>query len=275
VREIILHEISSMVRDLRFFVFAGITSALLLVGAFISSNSYQRAKAHRDTIIRSYEQGLADKCRKYSLEAACFDIGHVAVKRLNPLMFLVDGGWRDYPDMSVVMMNNQKFFGHYSKEYYYPKRSFVSDVRYFQFVRWDMCFIVQVLFSLMVVVLCYNTISREKELGTLRLVLSNSIPRYKVILGKILAAFSVVEIALAFGIVLELLAVLMLGKIPVGISLLPRIAFFFLVSSGYVLLWILISTFVSCSFPKSSTCLVYLLLIWIVFILIVPSLGKG
>jgi len=262
-----------MIHDLRLFIFMGVIAVLLSVGAFVSSRNYGKAIAHRNFIQQNYENGLTDKCR-ISLEAGAFDIGHIAMKRPNSLLFLVDGGWKDYPDLSVIWLNNQKVFGHYSKGNYYPKRSPRTEVTYFGFLKWDMMFIIQVLFSFMIVILTYNTISKEKELGTLRLVLSNSLPRYKVILGKVLAAFSVINVTLIIGILLELLVVVAIGKIPLESSVLPRIVFFYFVSSGYILLWVLLSVFVSCSFPRSTTCLVYLLLIWITLILIIPSMGK-
>ena len=53
----------------------------------------------------------------------------------------------------------------------------------------DLSLIVQVVFSLLALLFVYDSISGEKEHGTLSLILANAVPRHQVLLGKYLGIF--------------------------------------------------------------------------------------
>jgi len=137
-----------------------------------------------------------------------------------------------------------------------------------------MAFLVEVLFSLMVIILTYNTISKEAESGTLQLLLSNPLPRHEVLLGKILANALVVAISLACGMILQIAIVGLIGKIPLNKSLFIIVLLLFIFSFIYLLFWIVLSTLFSVVARSSNISLTMLLILWILSILIIPSLGR-
>jgi len=71
----------------------------------------------------------------------------------------------------------------------------------------DWSFIIKIIFSLYVILLGFNAISGEKEQGTLRLTLSNSIGRIKLLVAKYLSILSTVLVPLVIGFVISLIII--------------------------------------------------------------------
>ena len=65
------------------------------------------------------------------------------------------------------------------------------------FLTVDVVFIFKIVLSALAILFAYNTISGEREDGTLKLVLSNAIPRDTIVLGKYLV--DVVAVPYCFG----------------------------------------------------------------------------
>ena len=61
----------------------------------------------------------------------------------------------------------------------------------------DLAFIVKVVLSLFAILLTFDAICGEREGGTLKLVLSNAVPRDRVILGKLVGGFLALVVPLA------------------------------------------------------------------------------
>ena len=61
----------------------------------------------------------------------------------------------------------------------------------------DISYLVKVFLSLFVIFFAYDSVSGEKSQGTLRLMLSNAIPRYNILLGKIIVGMSMICLLLA------------------------------------------------------------------------------
>jgi ABC-type transport system involved in multi-copper enzyme maturation permease subunit len=116
-------------------------------------------------------------------------------------------------------------------------------------------------------------VSGEKESGTLRAMLANSLPRDTLLAGKTAGGF----IALWLPFLLAFLCgavVLMLGAFPLaGGDTAVRVLIVFLATSLFVLTYFTIGIAVSTSTSKARTSLVAILIIWAAFQLIVPRLG--
>jgi ABC-type transport system involved in multi-copper enzyme maturation permease subunit len=68
----------------------------------------------------------------------------------------------------------------------------------------DMALIIQVVLSLLALLLSYDAISGEREQGTLSLMLSNPVPRYHVLLGKLIGGMISIVIPLTAGVLVGL-----------------------------------------------------------------------
>ena len=135
----------------------------------------------------------------------------------------------------------------------------------------DVALVFKLVIIVLVLITTYDAISGEKERGTLRLMLSNAIPRYQLVIGKFLGGMLTLAIPVVIGF---LIAGLMLEFSPM-VKLNPndwlRIGFMLLVTLILVGIFLNISLLVSSLTKKSSDTLMLLLLIWVFFLLIVPN----
>ena len=126
--------------------------------------------------------------------------------------------------------------------------------------------------SLMVLILTYDAISGEKERGTLRLIIANSVPRHRILLCKIAGKY--VAFLVPFGISV-LIALLILEASPlisitsshIGPTLLVILGVTLLFVLSMVCLGVCISTFTQ----HSMGSIMLLFLAWALFVLGVPK----
>jgi ABC-type transport system involved in multi-copper enzyme maturation permease subunit len=140
----------------------------------------------------------------------------------------------------------------------------------------DLTFVVKIILSLFVILLTYDAISGEKERGTLKLTLSNEVSRSTYIIGKIIGGFSVIGISFILPLVLGL--AFMMGFYPEVLADFDaeawmRLAIIVLVYLIYLGLFFAVGLFVSSMCQKSSTSFIVLLMIWVLFVTIVPRVS--
>lgn len=149
-----------------------------------------------------------------------------------------------------------------------PIRAMFSDI--------DLTFIVRVILSLFAMLMTFDAVSGEKEQGTLSLVLSNAVPRHKVVLGKILGGFSALSLTLVLPLMIGLLAlVFSYPTFLVHMSTDAWIRLGVMVSAYLVFLLVFFSAglFVSSLCRHSATSFVALLTLWVLFAAIIPQLS--
>jgi ABC-type transport system involved in multi-copper enzyme maturation permease subunit len=137
----------------------------------------------------------------------------------------------------------------------------------------DLTFIVTILMSLIALILTYDAVSGEKEEGTLKLMLANSLPRSKVILAKVAGAGLTLVGPLVASLAAGMLVVLLhprvdwtgvdwaaLGLIVVGAVL-------------YAGVFSLVGILVSSAHRSSASSIMTSLFIWTLLVLVVPNLS--
>jgi len=137
----------------------------------------------------------------------------------------------------------------------------------------DFAFIVRVVLSLMVVFIAYNAVSEEKSSGTLKLTLSNPMPRDQLLLGKFLGGWFVIMGSLAVAALASLILVLSHSFIAFASGEWTRFLAFIGVSVLYLTVFYTISLFVSVLVNRPSISLMILLQAWVFLIVIYPNLG--
>jgi ABC-type transport system involved in multi-copper enzyme maturation permease subunit len=137
----------------------------------------------------------------------------------------------------------------------------------------DFVDIAAIVFSLLALLFSYDIFTREKEDGTLRLQMSNSLGRSQFLAGKVLGILGTLLPVLIFSFLLS--AVLILFSKNVSFSALEwgRIGLLFAVSLLYLAVFIFIGLFISARSKTSVTSLVLCLFIWVFFVFIVPNLS--
>ena len=182
----------------------------------------------------------------------------------NPLWFCVNGGTDIIPDMFAVrqLWHREVSTSHSgSRENPWLQR----------FGALDWVFLIGTLLSFMAIVLSYDSFSGEKEDGTLRLLLSNSVPRYIVLLGKFSGIFLTIAIPLFIGQLISIIIIRQSDIISLSIGDWGRIGFVALLSLLYVTVFIGIGLLVSSWSHRSSSSIIILLFIWVLLTLIVPG----
>jgi len=136
----------------------------------------------------------------------------------------------------------------------------------------DLLFIVQFVLSLVAISLSYNLISGEKELGTLRLILSNPVPRDSILFGKVASALTILILPFLLGTLGSLAILLMMGDravassrawLEIGLLLVTSILYL----SAFVNLGVLVSTWTT----RSISAMTVLLALWVGLVAIVPQ----
>jgi ABC-type transport system involved in multi-copper enzyme maturation permease subunit len=140
----------------------------------------------------------------------------------------------------------------------------------------DLTFVIKIVLSLFVILLTYDAISGEKELGTLKLALSNDVPRYKILLGKILGGFSVILIAFVLPMLLGL--AFLMGFYPGVLGAFTgetwlRLLMIVLIYIIYLGVFFAVGLFVSSLCHRSATSFIVLLMVWVLFVTIIPKMS--
>jgi len=154
---------------------------------------------------------------------------------------------------------------------------FVAQKRNFKLpshVRFDWVFVVVVVFGITGIVLSYSTINGEKEDGTLSLMLSYSIPRSTVFLGKYFALTVATALPLLVGALAGLLIVETMGPAGAIWDNAGRIGSFLLFSGLFVSLIVLLSLFVSAVTHRSAIAALILLAIWAFWTFLIPGVSR-
>jgi len=137
----------------------------------------------------------------------------------------------------------------------------------------DWSFIIKVIFSLYAILLGYNAISGEKEQGTLRQILSNSVGRIRLLIAKYIAILLTILVPLVAGIIISLIVVGISIPQILALSNLSRIFVMFLLTLGYLSIFVLLSLLISSLIHKSSLVLLMLLAVWVLFAVFIPNIS--
>ena len=137
----------------------------------------------------------------------------------------------------------------------------------------DWVFIIGGLLSLMALLFTFDAFIGEKERGTLKLVMAQSLPRHTLLLGKFLGAMLAIAIALSLAIVVNLLIVLALSQVNLGLVEAGRIVGMVGLSLLYLACFVGLGLWVSIRSSTTRSSLVGVLLLWTCGVLLWPATG--
>ena len=131
--------------------------------------------------------------------------------------------------------------------------------------------IISVVLSLVAILFAFDAISSEQEHGTLRLTLSNSISRGTVLVSKFLAALIAIGIPFLIAALINFFLLYTSGSVSFGMSEWGRLGVIVCIAFVYVSIFLALGLLISSCVKYSSTSLTILLLIWAVWIILLPS----
>ena len=221
---------------------------------------------------------IEDAANKSLAELAVVGPGEIS-KSPSRLIFCADGADAQIP-RSVRMVSGGSWSrtGQHETEDYewtppwtleYPLQS--KRQRTMQRIKIDWVFI-GVLMSFFAILFTFDAIAGERARGTLSLIMSNTISRGQVLLGKYLGAFFTLMVPLFIGILMNLLFILLSGNIPFASEDWLRILGMGGVFALHLSIFIFLGLFFSSRVSNPITSLVWLLLTWVCLAFVFPSL---
>ncbi|MDZ7289473.1 MAG: ABC transporter permease subunit [candidate division KSB1 bacterium] len=137
----------------------------------------------------------------------------------------------------------------------------------------DLVFIVGIVLSFLAIVLSFDAISRDREDGTLKLQLSNAVPRTQVLLAKYLATLILLLVPIILGSLLSIIIIqLVLGR-NIILAFPQEALLTGALGMIYLSLFVWMGLWMSSAVSKSSTSLALLLLLWTFAVVLFPYLG--
>jgi ABC-type transport system involved in multi-copper enzyme maturation permease subunit len=248
--EVCRKELLRNFQSFRFFALFAVTVFLFAISPFLLSTEYH------------------EKLQEYNQKQEQFDPRGVFIgahRRPNPLSFVFEGGdgaatngFGICLDLGIMPQGGDQ----YGVNVTFPG---------FQTIDW--IFIIKVLFSLFAIILTFDAISGEKELGTLALMCSNNVSRASILMGKYLGALITVAIPTATGMLVSMIIVGLVGNFSMTIEVIFRLALVMLMSLIYISLFVTMGITVSSIVHRSSLSLLLSLSLWIILVIVIPNLG--
>ena len=261
IRQIIHKEMLENLLSFRFFLALFLVLILFAAGGFVFVGKYHQQS--NDYWEKSNENlsNLRDNSR--ALYRLAFYEQHVW-RKPKFLTLCAEGFEKSLPDCFTFNM----FGGDL------PEIRGQSNFTLSHFSSLDWVFIISMVVSFLALVFTYDSLSGEKEDGTLRQILATTIPRHEVLLGKYVGVMVTIGIPLFIGILTSLLIVVASGVAVVsGLDWL-KILVIGVLSVLYLSVFVLLGMCVSSRTAYAANSMVILLLIWVVVAILIPSFGR-
>lgn len=127
--------------------------------------------------------------------------------------------------------------------------------------------------ALFAIIIGYGMIAKEKQRGTLQLLFSRPLAKYSLAGGKILTLATIWFVTILAVFVVIVTALLVIGNAPLHAVDLLRLGITAMLSWVYLLFWSSLAMGLAAVSKRLSSALIIALVIWLVFVLIMPQIG--
>ena len=137
----------------------------------------------------------------------------------------------------------------------------------------DFLFVVGTVFSLLALLFTFDAVAGEREAGTLRITLSNALPRDLFLWSKLIGGYLVFVVPFLVSFIFGLLLLVSQG-FPLGEpEIFPRVIYLMLGSLLYIGVFFVIGVVISTYLDNSKTALIFAFTVWVFAVLIAPRVG--
>lgn len=258
LRDIITKEIQDTIMSPRFVFTFLLCTILILLSVYTGINNYQAE-------LKEYSAGMALNRKNLESQPNYMTLagtGSKINKKPQALSTLVSGVQEAVGRVATVNIG-------YDPSLVDSKYS--SNPVFAVFGALDLIFIVKIVLSLFAILFTYDAIVGEKERGTLKLALSNKIPKDRLILGKAIGGFTSLLIPLIIPLVLGLLILMIYPNISLSGDDWVRVGLICIMFLLYLSVFFTLGLFISARTSRSSTSFLILLFIWVTFVTIIPK----
>ena len=137
----------------------------------------------------------------------------------------------------------------------------------------DFVFVVSTVFSLLALLFTFDTVAGEREAGTLRINLSNSLPRDIFLWSKLIGGYLVFIVPFLVSLIIGLLVLVWQGFPLAESDIFPRVLYLIGVSLIHIAVFFAIGAVISVYFDSSKTALILAITIWVFAVLILARVG--
>ena len=137
----------------------------------------------------------------------------------------------------------------------------------------DFVYVVHLVLSLLALLFVFDSVCGEKERGSLKLLLSNAVPRDTVLIGKWIGGYVSIAVPFSIAALAGFSYVYMNGSLELGGDGPTRFVAIVLISLLYISGFFTLGLMISVLTHRSATALLFSLMVWICWILVVPNLA--
>ncbi len=258
VKEIIIKEIRDYVLSTKFVVAFVLSALLLLVSIYLGLNSYLEDLHEYQAAQMLEKEHINSLTEPYALQGRGLN-----VYKAPEILSIFTDGIQDAVGRSAHMNSFNAPQLIESKQNSKPLQSVFG---YF-----DLVLIIKYFLSLFVILFTYNAISGEKEAGTLKAIAANQIPRYKIVVGKIIGGFISLIIPLTIPLLFAFILLTFDPRISMSGEDWLRSALILVSVVLYISVFCSLGLFVSSLTRSSAMSLFILILVWVGTVYIIPQ----
>ena len=254
---LILKEIRETLHNFQFLIAVLLCFVLIPLGMYVGLKQYEQKYSNYQDAMRLYQERSEGKVSQYFIAEGY---------RPPSALSIFSAGIEDYMPNKVYTSRDGLFRIQNESGVDNPKSLILGKI--------DFHFIVSFVLSVLALLFTFTSISGERENGTLRLIVSNQVPRWKIILSKILGNYLVFLSPFITSFLFALLLVNFSGMINIfAPDILPRIIIILLVTLAFLFSMFNLGVLVSTLTRRSITTIISLLFIWVVLVLVIPKLS--
>ncbi|MDE0425827.1 MAG: ABC transporter permease subunit [Candidatus Poribacteria bacterium] len=262
-------ELYDNLNSLRFALATVLLFGLMLTNAIVHLREHPvRIQKYHDAVTESLNRLRA---RTDLYEIAQWGPGNL-YKKPSPLHFCAEGGdifLSDRVNGEFVFWTTDDLRGFWQL-LYLPATLNSKNIRP-DTIKVDWGFVIGYVLSLIAILFTFDSISGERERGTLRLMLANSVPRHTVLLGKFLGALISISVPFTLSVLMNLLVISTSNDVQLSTEAWSRLGIIFSIALLYLCLFLALGLLVSSRVQQNAASLVTLLLMWVTFVVFMPS----
>jgi len=192
----------------------------------------------------------------------------------------------NYSHINPLAIQQPKVFSIYNQGIRFPR---VISIRFYQPIisstslneetnlvyneetQLDITFLITFFLSLFILLISYDSVNGEKQVGTLRILMTYPLKRQSFILKKILGVFIFVAITFTIPYVLSLFTLIIIYADLLSASFFMSVFFYWFLVLLFILFFSLLGIFISVCSTSPNRSLVWGLLVWTLFCIILPT----
>jgi ABC-type transport system involved in multi-copper enzyme maturation permease subunit len=242
--------------NLRFALACIICLVIVASSTFVLSKDYKEALSdyHTNVIMHKNE---VEESNDLVWDGIKID------KPLNPMQIFFKGVDRELSATAKIKSLGDPQF----------EASYEGNPVVFLFPSIDLIFFIGVVMSLLAIAFSYDAVAGEKELGTLKLLMSYSVPRDLVLLAKWTGGYLTLITPLLLALLCGLVVVVLFPTVELQADHWAELGLVLLLALFYLGAVYSLGLFVSARTPLASTAITVLLVIWVLMVLVVPNIA--